>query len=196
MVSGVILSNMEERDDSYYISRVLDGQPDAFAPLVDRYKTMAYNISLGIVKRPEDAEEITQDSFVKAYRSLRGFKGDARFSTWLFRIVYNTSVSHLRKKKREIVSDLSDNQLIHEGINEEGGSGNEELMAAALKNALELLPGEERTMISLYYYQDSSVVEIAEIMDMSVSNIKVRLFRTRKKLYEHIKGVMKNEIYL
>ncbi len=103
---------MEQRDDIYFIDKVLNGDSSAFAVLVDRYKTMAFNISARITGSREDAEEVAQDSFVKAYRSLSSFKRNAKFSTWLFRIVYNTSVSHYRKRKREVVADKLDERAI------------------------------------------------------------------------------------
>ncbi len=185
---------MQEKNDSYYIGKVLEGESGAYAVLVDRYKTLAYNISLGIVKRPEDAEEITQDSFLKAYRSLRSFKGDSKFSTWLYRIVYNSSISHLRKKQKEVPADPGSPEMLrYAGQPDEEGSQNEDL-AAALKKAVDLLPAAEKTMINLYYYDNSSVEDIARITAFSVSNVKVRLFRARKKLHDHIRTLMNNEI--
>jgi RNA polymerase sigma factor (sigma-70 family) len=184
---------MENKDDWYYIRKVLDGDPDAFAPLVDKYKTMAYNISLKLVRHPEDAEEITQDSFIKAYRSLRGFKGDARFSTWLYRIVHNSSISHLRKKQRTVKPDIEDRALVNLPDTDHE-SQNDEFMAAALKKAVDDLPEMERTMIMLYYYEESSIDDIASVTGLSVSNVKVKLFRARKKLHDQILQSTKREL--
>lgn len=186
---------MQNKDDAYYIEKVLGGETEAFAVLVDRHKTLAYNISIGIVKKPEDAEEITQDAFVKAYRSLKNFKGDSKFSTWLYRIVYNSSISHLRKKQRELPTDTESREMMKSsGLIDDDGSQNDEILAAALNKAVDALPSGEKTMISLYYYEDSSVEEIAKIMALSVSNVKVRLFRTRKKLHEQIRLIMNDEV--
>ncbi len=185
---------MEQRDDSYYIGKVLSGDTSAFAMLVERHKTMAFNISLRIVGNREDAEEVAQDSFVKAYRSLRSFRGSSKFSTWLFRIVYNTSVSLYRNRKREITRDLSDDlaKKCDTFTGEETGE-EEGILTAALQQALGCLPKEEQTMLTLYYYQDCSIDEIAQIMNMSASNIKVRLFRARKKLHEKISRFVEGE---
>jgi RNA polymerase sigma factor (sigma-70 family) len=185
---------MDMQDDWYYIKKVLTGEPDAFAPLVEKYKNMAYNISLKIVGLPEDAEEITQDSFIKAFRSLKGFKGDARFSTWLYRIVYNSSVSHLRKKRHLVFSENGEREMLRIPDND-NGSYNDEFMAAALKKAVDGLPVEEQTMITLYYYEESNIDDIAKIMGLSVANVKVRLFRARKKLHDTMQGLMKNESF-
>ncbi|MFW5835392.1 MAG: RNA polymerase sigma factor [bacterium] len=184
---------MHDNEDRHYIERVLDGEPDAYAFLVEKYKTMAYNISLKIVKRQEDAEEITQDSFFRAYKSLRSFKGDAKFSTWLYRIVYNASVSHTRKKKREMpVDEQSRDFLKHPDMVEDGEGETDESLSAALKKAVDSLPSPEQTMINLYYYENSNIEDIARIMSLSASNVKVKLFRIRKKLYDHIKSINQN----
>jgi len=188
---------MDKFDDNHYIKRVINGEPAAFAPIVERYRDMAYNISLRVVRRPEDAEEVTQDAFIKAYRSLKGFKGESRFSTWLYRIVYNTSVSYLRKKGREVLYDSSDRHMLkYAELPEDNEMKDDDLLASALKMALDKLPAAEQTMITLYYFEESSIEEIAGIMDLSVSNVKVKLFRTRKKLYEMINHIMKNEVPL
>ena len=187
---------MQNKDDWYYIEKVIKGESASYAPLVDRYKEMAYNISLRIVRRPEDAEEITQDAFVKAYRSLKGFKGDAKFSTWLYRIVYNSSVSHIRRKQRLGIADSkSIDRLRIEDTAEESDQQNDELMVSALKKATDSLPAEEQTLITLYYYDDKSIDEIAGIMNLSVSNVKVKLFRTRKKLHDLIRKISKYSRY-
>ncbi len=186
---------MQNKSDEYYISKVLAGETAAFAVLVDRYKTLAYNISLRIVKQPEDAEEITQDSFIKAYRSLRGFKGTSKFSTWLYRIVYNSSITHIRKKQREMPVDSESREMKnHSGLIDDDGSQNDEFLASALKKAVDSLPADEQTMITLYYYENSRIEEIAKVMALSVSNVKVRLYRTRKKLHDQILFFTNNEI--
>ena len=186
---------MQNKDDWYFIEKVLNGEPASYAPLVERYKEMAYNISLRIVRRPEDAEEITQDAFVKAYRSLKGFKGDAKFSTWLYRIVYNSSVSYIRRKQRVNLADSeSMDRLRIADPAEESDHQNDELMVTALKRATDSLPAEEQTMITLYYYDDNSIDEIAGIMNLSVSNVKVKLFRTRKKLHDLMRKMGKGEV--
>jgi RNA polymerase sigma factor (sigma-70 family) len=186
---------MAEKNDSYYIEKVLGGDTGAFAVLVDRYKTLAYNISLGIVKLPEDAEEITQDSFLKAYRSLRSFKGDSKFSTWLYRIVYNSSITHLRKRQREVPVDAESHKMLkHAGQPDDEGSHQDEMLASALKKAIDQLPATEKTMINLYYFDNSSMEDIARITNLSLSNVKVKLFRARKKLHDLIRSIMNNGI--
>ncbi len=184
---------MQNKDDWYYIKRVLEGDPDAYAPLVERYKVMVYNISLKVVKRPEDAEEIAQDAFIKAYRSLKSFKGDAKFSTWLYRIVWNSSVSYLRsKKRREIEANAGLDKIgVHDHADDKE-MDDEEQRIVILKKATDSLPADEQMIITLYYYRETGIDEIARIMNLSVSNVKVKLFRTRKKLRDLVEKTGRN----
>ena len=90
---------MDNNSDQIYIDKVLQGDTNAFAYLINKYKDMAYTIAIKIVKSHEDAEEVAQDSFLKAYEKLDSFKGNSKFSTWLYTIVYRNSITKIRKKK-------------------------------------------------------------------------------------------------
>lgn len=177
---------MSLKEDSYYISEVLSGNTSAYAKLVEKYQSLAYTLALRMVKNSQDAEEIAQDAFVKAYASLKSFRGQSKFSTWLYRIIYNTSISMLRKKQLEMVKidekpEFVFNLVHHDDLNEEN-----EYTLKALEKALEILDPDERFLITLYYYKDVSVDEISEITGLSASNVKVKLFRSRKKLHEKL----------
>ena len=187
---------MEAKDDAYYIAEVLGGNPESFAPLVEKYKQLAFSISVKITKNREDAEEAAQDAFIKAYRSLESFKGDATFKTWFFRIVYTTAISKVRGKQNYQVSiedhQLSDRELV-ETENTIGQLTADE-RSAHLHKAMDELDPNERTILNLYYFEDLPVDEIAIIMDLSASNVKIKLFRSRKKLYERLYGILKEEV--
>jgi RNA polymerase sigma-70 factor (ECF subfamily) len=186
---------MEAKSDAFFISEVLRGNPESFAPLVDRYKQLAFSLSMKITRNREDAEEAAQDAFLKAYRSLESFKGSASFKTWLFRIVYTTAISKVRGKKQGFVSfedhKLSESELIE--TETAVGQLTAEERSYQLHKAMELLAPDERAILNLYYFEDQSVEEIATIMDMSASNVKIKLFRSRKKLYEQLHGLLKGE---
>ncbi len=186
---------MEAKSDAYYISEVLGGNPESFAPLVEKYKQLAFSLSLKITRSREDAEEVAQDSFLKAYRSLENFKGGATFKTWLFRIVYTTAISRVRGKKHDFVSfenhKLSDSEL-EETENAVGQLAAEE-RSYQLHKAMDLLAADERSILNFYYFEDLPVEEIASIMDLSASNVKIKLFRSRKKLYGQLNGILKGE---
>ena len=186
---------MEQKDDIWYIERVLKGDTQYFSHLVDKYKDIVYSITFKVLRNREDAEEMAQESFIKAYKSLHTFKGDAKFSTWLYRITYNNCISEVRKKKVKFVStddvQISDepDEMNFDGIPEEN-------RAKYVKAALDKLPEDEYTLILLYYFEDKSVEEIVEITKLSVSNVKVKLFRTRKKLYSILNEMLKGELYI
>jgi RNA polymerase sigma factor (sigma-70 family) len=186
---------MEAKSDAYYIAEVLKGNPESFAPLVDKYKHLAFSLSMKIIRHREDAEEAAQDAFIKAYRSLESFKSNATFKTWLFRIVYTTAISKVRSKKHEFVS-FEDHKLTESELTETEnavGQFSVEERSYHLHKAMELLAPEERAILNLYYFEDIPVEEIATIMDMTASNVKIKLFRSRKKLYEQLHGLLKGE---
>ena len=176
------------KDDHYYIEKVLAGQTNYFSFIVERYQDIVFSIALKVLKNREDAEEMAQESFLKAYRSLAKFKGKSRFSTWLYRITYYTCISETRKKKHRFVS-ADDVQITGEAaeMNPEGFP--EENRAKYIQAALKKLPEEEYTLVLLYYFEEQTVEEISTVTGLSVSNTKVRLYRIRKKLEPLLKGV-------
>ena len=189
---------MDYRGDAYYISQVISGNTAAFTCIVDRHKDHAFNLALKICGNYEEAEEIAQDSFLKSFRALRGFKMKSSFSTWLYRIVYNTAISAVRSRNNGILSledfpaDSSD--FIGTGSNEEEEM--EEYRKSLVNFALKKLDSDDRAIISLYYYEEMSVEEISEITGLGRSNVKIKLFRARKKMCEIIeKTEKKNLIY-
>ena len=185
---------MEQKDDSWYIERVLKGDTQYFSYFVDKYKDIVYSIAFKVLRNREDAEEMAQESFIKAFKSLNSFNGNAKFSTWLYRITYNNCISEVRKKKLKFVS-TDDVQISDEPeeMNLDGIPA--ENRAKYVKEALEKLPEDEYTLILLYYFEDKSVEEIGEITKMTESNVKVKLFRARKKLYSILNEMLKEDIY-
>lgn len=185
---------MEQKDDIYYIERVLSGQTNNFSFIVEKYKDIVFSIALKVLRNREDAEEMAQESFIKAFKSLHTFKGKAKFSTWLYRITYNNCISEVRKKKLKYVS-TDDVQIPDEPeeMNLEGIP--EENRAKYIKAALEKLPEVEYTLVLLYYFEDKSIEEIAKITRISESNVKVKLFRARKKLYAILNEMLKDELH-
>jgi RNA polymerase sigma-70 factor (ECF subfamily) len=185
---------MEQKDDIWYIERVLKGDTQYFSYFVDKYKDIVFSIAMKVLRNREDAEEMAQESFVKAFKSLHTFKGDAKFSTWLYRITYNNCISEVRKKKLKFVS-TDDVQIPDEpeDMNLDGIPA--ENRAKYVKEALEKLPEDEYTLILLYYFEDKSIEEISGITKLSESNAKVKLFRARKKLYTILNEMLKEDIY-
>lgn len=189
---------MDPKGEIYYINQVLEGKINAFSYLVDMHKDKAYNLAFRICGNREEAEEIAQDAFMKAYRSLKGFKKKSSFATWLYRIVYNTAISLVRTRKNIV---LSVEEFPADAVDFLGFSNSEEEAADEYSNslinfALRKIPEEERGLITLYYYNELDTAEISKITGISRTNIKVKLFRARKKMADIIRKVeMKNVFY-
>lgn len=183
-------------EDQIYITQVLEGRTEAFSVLVDRYKDLAYTIALRVARNTEDAEEIAQDGFLKAYNQLHTFKGSAKFSTWLYAIVYRTAISKMRKKKLDVV-DVDDYVFEQQGSVTEAPQL-EELTAEERKRyisqALKRLPELDALLISLYYIHERSIDEIQEITRLTESNVKVKLHRGRKQLYNELSQLLNHEM--
>jgi RNA polymerase sigma-70 factor (ECF subfamily) len=187
---------MENREDKQYIARVLRGESGAYAFLVKKYKSMAYSLALKLVRNREDAEEIAQDAFVKAYQSLGSFRGSARFSTWLYRIVYNTSISKMRKAGAEEVS-LDDSAVAEKespGMIDAYYNLKDLERKRFLDIALEKLDQDENFLVTLYYYDDRDLDEISQITGMTRNNVKVKIFRARQKMLGVLKEHLKDEL--
>lgn len=191
---------MNINSDITWIKQVLDGNTNAFRNIVNTHKDRAFNLAFRICRNREEAEEIIQDSFMKAYRSLGDFRMDSSFSTWFYRIVYNTSVSFLRTKKDNNINldaDFAEKYRYSE-INSYEYEAESEYNRILVIKALGKLNDEERGIISLFYYDELSLNEIAAITGDTVSNIKVKLHRSRKKMSEALtvdktREVMQNE---
>lgn len=185
-------------NDIVDIGQVLDGNANAFSHIVERYKDKAFNLAFRICGNREDAEEVAQDAFLKAYRGLKGFKQNSSFSTWLYRIVYNSAISHIRLKKNRILS-IEDFPAEIKDFTEDNTSVEEaekEYRNSLVTFALQKINEDDRALVTLYYYEEMSTDEISEVTGIGKSNVKVRLFRARQKMQEIIERVeMKKSIY-
>jgi RNA polymerase sigma-70 factor (ECF subfamily) len=187
---------MDYKGDIYYIGQILDGKQNAFTYLVDKHKDHAYNLALRICGNHEEAEEIAQDAFIKAYRSLAQFKMKSSFATWLYRIVYNTAISLVRARKKAplLLEDFPADAKDFLGINSSAEEAEAEYRSSLVNFALQKISEEERGLIDLYYYEELNTDEIAGITGISKSNIKVKLYRARQKMIEIIEKVEKKNL--
>ena len=187
---------MSQKPDKYLINKVINGESNAYAELVDRYKHMVYTLAIKIVKNHEDAEEVAQDTFIKAYSSMKYFKGDSKFSTWLYKIAYYGSLDYLKKNKRRVETTKFD---ISEEFNIASMDDALEGMEAKertemIKHAIQELPGEDAVLITLYYFEMQSMKEISQVMGLAPNTVKVRLFRGRKRLAQILENTLEQEI--
>ena len=182
---------MERLSDNYYVGKVLAGETGSFAPLLERYSKQVFALIVKIVGIREDAEELTQDVFIKAYGSLAQFRADSSFSTWVYRIAYNTAISATRKKNNACIP--IDETIILDVPDESNETLSGDLDADRhieyLNRALEQLSPEERAMITLFYQDNQSMENIAAITGLSETNVKTKMFRIRKKLFVLIKCI-------
>lgn len=183
--------------DKDIIGVVLKGQQQAYSVLVDRYRNFVFTIVLRYVRSREDAEELAQDVFIKAYRSLADFKGDSKFSTWLYTIATTTSISFLRKKKLEVHS--LDNERVFEAADsvDSGLRANQveqKSRVELVNNAVALLSPDDAQVITLFYQGEQTLDEIAAIMGKETNAVKVQLHRARARLKEKMQRHFSEEI--
>ena len=186
---------MTVQEEQIIIRKVVAGDAQAFAVLVNTYKDMAVLLAYNILLNREDAEEVAQDAFVKAYSSLHSFKSDARFSTWLYRIVVNTALNK-KKLKKQYPVEISDTLAaeLPSDINTIFATQITSEHRKHIQAALKAINTNERLCITLYYLNELSVEEIHELTGITTSNIKVLLYRGRKNLYTALHRHLKNEI--
>lgn len=170
--------------DDILIERILQGDTASFRILVERYQNLVFTIAYRITGQREEAEEVAQDVFMKVYNGLQSFEGTAKFSSWLYRIAYNTALTKIRNRKEEFkpIEKGMQGNLNTAVLNEaEQHLGKEDLNAA-----INLLEPEEATVITLFYLSEQSLEEIAQILNIATNAAKVRLHRARKKLREKL----------
>lgn len=173
--------------DNEIIDRVLRGEQALYAHLVKRYQNFVFTIALRYTPNREDAEEISQDVFVKAYRSLADFRGESKFSTWLYTIVTTTCITFLRKKKVTIHS--LDNEHIFEAADNQNSAFKanqveQKSKAQAINEAIKLLSVDDARIITLFYQAEQSLEEIGRIIGIDPNTAKVKLHRARVRLKE------------
>jgi len=184
-------------NDNEVLSRVLRGDQQAYAEIVKRYQSFVFTIALRYTPNREDAEEIAQDCFVKAYRSLSDFRGDAKFSTWLYTIVTTTCLTFLRKKKLETHS--LDNEKVFEAADslDSGFRANQveqKSKVTMVNKAITLLSPDDAQIITLFYKGEQSLEEIGQIMGLEPNTVKVRLHRARQRLREKMEKHFTEEV--
>ena len=186
-----------ELTDTDLISRVLQGDSQAYASLVQRYQNFVFTIVLRYLKSREDAEEVAQDVFIKAYRSLADFRGTSKFSTWLYTIATTTSITALRKRKLDVQS-LDKEHVAERAERIEGGTNanvvEQKSRVAMVNNAIQLLSPDDAQVLTLFYKGEQTLEEIAQICGKEVNAVKVQLHRARTRLKERMLTHFKAEV--
>jgi RNA polymerase sigma-70 factor (ECF subfamily) len=184
-------------NDNEIISKVLGGDQQAYALLVDRYQRYVFTLTLRFLKTREDAEEVAQDVFIKVYRSLADFRGASKFSTWLYTIVNTTCITFLRKKRLETHS--LDNEKVFEAADsiDSGMRANlveQKSRIAMVNQAIQLLNKDDAEILTLFYKGEQTLDEIAAILAIEPNTAKVRLHRARTRLRDKMETHFAEEV--
>ena len=178
-----------KKEEAHIIKEILSGKTEHYEYFLDCYSQQVFVLVGRIVSCQEEAEELTQDVFLKAFQQLSSFKAESSFSTWIYRIATNTALSAIRKRKNEVIrlddsvfANLSDTQV------DEALEDDSEEQLQRLQRSMEQLEADERALITLYYMEEKPLAEVAFIMGLTEANVKVKLHRIRKKLYIFIKN--------
>lgn len=171
--------------DLEVIDLVLKGRTDCFSYLVDRYSKLSFAVAYRIVKDTADSQDVVQDAFIAAYENLRDFKGESKFSTWLYRIVTNKALT--LKNKQRFFEEVDEYGQLDVEYNEELELANEKFV----REALNMLHDKDRLILELFYYQDQSIKEISQVLQLTEANVKVMLHRARKKMNDFIQNSIK-----
>lgn len=172
------------------VERLKRGEEPAFKIIVDTWQNMVYNTALGILQQAEDAEDVTQEVFVEVYESVAGFKGDSKFSTWLYRIAITKSLDHIRKKKRkkrfaflQSLFGLNEEEVAHAAeFHHPGVSLENKERAAVLFQAIDGLPANQKVAFTLHKLEGLSYQEVAEVMQTSLSSVESLMHRAKGNL--------------
>lgn len=185
------------QSDEEIIKSILKGDQSAFARLVERYQNYIFTLTLRFTDNREDAEEIAQDVFVKAYRSLADFRGDSKFSTWLFTITRTTCLSFLRKKKLDTQSLDNERTGLQLENRESAFLANQveqKSRHAMLNKAISMLSPDDAQVLNLFYKGDQTLEEIGKIMRLDPNTVKVKLHRARQRLKDKMEKYFAHEV--
>jgi len=175
---------MNTNNDQSLINAISNGHAASYGQLVDRYKDLVFTLALRMLKHREEAEEVAQDAFIKAFRSLDKFKGDSKFSTWIYKITYNTCLDRLKKNKKHLNDVPIDGYTEHklETVDNALEQMITEEKHELIRQCVHQLPSESSYLLTLFYFEELTLDEISKIVNIEANTVKVKLFRARKKL--------------
>lgn len=176
--------------DIELLDKIVAGDTSAYSDLIDRYKRYVFSICLRIIISRGEAEEAAQDAFIKAFHGLRNFNRDSKFSTWLYRIAFNTAISYKRRLRQDHFDIAT--TVISTGAESESSIEKSD-KKRFVHAALEKLSEADRSVLSLFYLQEFSLEEIAEITGTPSNTIKVRIHRARQRMADELTTILKHE---
>ncbi|MCY1512009.1 ECF RNA polymerase sigma-E factor [compost metagenome] len=187
----------EKEIDLRLIESVLNGCTSDYAQLVKRHQRFVFTLALRFVKNREDAEEIAQDSFVKAYKALATFKQDSKFTTWMYTITYTTAMTFLRKRQL-LTASIDDEEQVFQLPNTNSNFAADKVEKkstyAYLNQAIDSLQPDDAAIITLFYKGEQHLEEIAAVLNMEPNTVKVKLHRARQRLKDKLHVLLGEEI--
>lgn len=187
----------QKQTDEELIDEVLAGHTKAYSELVARHQRFVFSLAMRFAKKREDAEEIAQDCFVKAYKALGTFQRSSKFSTWLYTITYTTAMSFLRKKRlnTDSIDDEGNSIQLESKVSDFNANLAERKSVSYWLNiAIDQLMPDDAMIISLFYKGEQSLEEIGAALNMDPNNVKVRLHRARTRLKERLQFLLRDEV--
>jgi len=187
---------LSKKTDIEIIDLVLAGNQGAYTDLVKTHQRYVFTLAMRFTRSREDAEEVAQDAFVKAYRSLNNYQRSAKFSTWLYTIVYHTAMTHLRKKRLNTssIDDDANSLQLESYATDDAFSVEKKSRSFYVNQAIGMLLPDDATIITLFYQGEQSLEEIANVMGMEANTIKVKLYRARHRLKDRLQQILKGEV--
>lgn len=189
------VAEREAAEENALIARAQKGDQDAFAILVQRYQRQVYNLALRMLRDADEASEATQEAFLAAWQHLRGFRQEARFATWLYRITYHHCLKVSECRRRDSVARAELSATTARMHSPEGRMSAESALTAerelreTVRDEIALLPPKYRAVLVLRHLQDLSYEEIADVMRVPIGTVKTQLFRARALLKERLGGL-------
>lgn len=177
-------------EENQLLDRILAGDKQAYARLVDKHKSIAFTIAFKVLDNRAEAEEAAQDAFIKAFQYLKNFNRQARFSTWLYRIAFNTAISYKRKHK-VVFQSVEQTVIPQAGLAEYDLEQHDKLQF--VHKAMQALNEADRLALQLFYLNEFSLDEVAAITTQNINTVKVRVHRARQRLAEELKRILKQE---
>jgi len=187
---------MLDQEDLFFIEKTKKGDLNAFGSLIQKHESYAYTLALRILKNREDAEEVSQDAFMKAYHAIHSFEGTSKFTTWFYKILFNEALGRLRKNK--VYLNLEENEVSETVVSEDFVGGMERMQLQERKEIIQKgltqLKPNESAVLTLFYLEEQSIKEIQEITSYSESQVKILLHRGRKNLFEILQKITNNQL--
>ncbi|MCB0465600.1 MAG: sigma-70 family RNA polymerase sigma factor [Aequorivita sp.] len=186
---------MTTDQETSIVNQIIGGDTQAFALLVDRYKNLVFTLAIRMLKNREEAEEVSQDTFIKVYKALPKFKGDSKLSTWVYKVAYNTCLDRIKKNKRRFnevaIDSFKDFQL--KTIDNAFDAMEIAEQQQTIQDCLQQLASKDSFLLSLFYFEELSLEEISKVVNMEANTVKVNIHRARKRLTNILKQRMEPE---